>query len=123
MPFGFDAPFWHLMGLGIDWMIFIAQWVASLPGAVGRIAAFGMGPLLVGTAGLLVICLLRTRLRWSGAVLGAVAILWAATTEQPSIYASSDGRVAAVRGANGRLSVMVNGRDTFAPRAWLSADA
>ncbi len=32
MPFGFDAPFWRLMGLGIDWMIFIAEWVASLPG-------------------------------------------------------------------------------------------
>ena len=123
MPFGFDAPFWRLMGLGIDWMIMVAEWVASLPGAVGRIAAFGIGPLLLGTASLLIICLLRTRLRWGGAVLAAIAVLWAATAEQPSIYAGSDGRAAAVRGANGRLSVMVNGRDTFAPRAWLSADA
>ncbi len=25
MPFGFDAPFWHLMGGGIDWVIAVAQ--------------------------------------------------------------------------------------------------
>jgi len=30
------------MGLGIDWMISVTQWVAGLPGAVGRVSAFGM---------------------------------------------------------------------------------
>src|SRR6476646_9637794 len=60
MPFGFDGVFWHLMGEGIDWMVWVAQWVGNLPGAVGRMRAFGTGPLLTGTAGLLMICLLRT---------------------------------------------------------------
>lgn len=69
MPFGFDGVFWHLMGGGIDWMVWVAKWVGSLPGAVGRIQAFGTGPLLVGTAGMLLICLLRTPLRLSGAAL------------------------------------------------------
>jgi competence protein ComEC len=69
MPFGLDTSLWHAMGWGIDWMIFVAQWVARLPGAVGRVAAFGTGPLLLATAGLLIVCLLRTRLRWSGAAL------------------------------------------------------
>ena len=32
-------------------MIAVALWVASLPGAVGRMAAFGIGPLLLCTAG------------------------------------------------------------------------
>jgi competence protein ComEC len=40
MPFGMDGFAWYLMGFGIDWMIAIALWVASLPGAVGRMAAF-----------------------------------------------------------------------------------
>jgi competence protein ComEC len=66
MPFGFDAIVCKLMGLGIDWMITVVLWVSSLPGAVGRIQAFGTGPLLLGTAGLLLLCLLRTPLRWSG---------------------------------------------------------
>jgi competence protein ComEC len=64
IPFGFDAEFWRQMGHGIDWMDAVALWVASLPGAFGRVTAFGTGPLLLGTAGLLVIGLLKTPLRW-----------------------------------------------------------
>jgi competence protein ComEC len=123
MPFGFDAPLWRLMGLGLDWMIFIAQWVANLPGAVGRMAAFGTGPLLLGTGGLLLICLLRTRLRWSGALLVVAGSLWAAGMPQPDVYIAGDGRSAALRAESGRLSVMQSGRDTFASREWLAADA
>ena len=52
LPFGFDGFCWRLMGEGIDWMIAVALWVTSLPGAVGRMAAFGTGPLLLGSAGL-----------------------------------------------------------------------
>lgn len=123
LPFGFDAPFWSLMGIGIDWMIAVAQWVANLPGAVGRMAAFGVGPLLLSSLGLILICLLRTRLRWSGAGFVVVAALWAWQTPQPDIYVAGDGQAAAVRGADGRLSVLHSGRDSFAIREWLSADA
>src|SRR5450756_345813 len=59
MPFGFDAVFWKLMGAGIDWMDTVALWVTSLPGAVGHVRAFGTGPLLLGTAAILLLCLLR----------------------------------------------------------------
>jgi competence protein ComEC len=123
MPFGFDAPFWRMMGYGIDWMIAVAQWVASLPGAVGRVAAFGTGPLLLATAGLLLICLLRTRLRWSGAALAAAAMVWIAFSLHPDIYVAQDGQAVALRGSNGRLSILHSGRDTFAVREWLAADA
>ena len=51
MPFGLDGFFWRLMGYGIEWMIAVALWVASFPGALGRMAAFGTGPLLVVHAG------------------------------------------------------------------------
>ena len=123
LPFGFDAPFWQMMGWGVDWMIAVALWVTNLPGAIGRIAAFGTGPLLLGTAGLLLVCLLRTRLRWSGAVLAVIATLWAAATPRPDIYVAGDGQAAAVRGLDGRLSVLIGGRDTFAMKEWLAADA
>ena len=123
MPFGFDASFWHLMGKGIDWMIAVALWVAGLPGAVGRLHAFGTGPLLLGTAGLLIVCLLRTRLRWSGAALALVASLWALAAPRPDILVSAEGQAAAFRGPDGRLRVLHVGRDTFAVREWLAADA
>jgi competence protein ComEC len=124
IPFGLDGPLWRLMGLGIDWMIWVAQFVAGLPGAVGRIVAFGTGPLLLCTLGLLLLCLLRSHLRWCGAVVIAAAALWAFRAAVPDVYVGNRGDVAAVRGASGRLSVMrtANG-DTFPVREWLAADA
>jgi competence protein ComEC len=122
MPFGFDAVFWRLMGEGIDWMIAVSLWVGSLPGAVGRIHAFGTGPLLAGTAGLLLICLLRTPLRWSGGVLTLAAALWAVLTPRPDVLIAGDGQAAAFRAPSGRLSVLHNGRDNFAIKEWLAAD-
>jgi competence protein ComEC len=123
MPFGFDAVFWRLMGDGLDWMTWVALWVTSLPGAVGRIQAFGTGPLLVGTAGLLLICLLRTPLRWCGAVLALAGCVWAVTTPRPDVLVADDGQAAAIRGSDGRLSVLHSGRDSFAVKEWLAADA
>ncbi len=42
MPFGLDAECWRQMGYGLQWMDAVALWVASLPGAFGRVTAFGV---------------------------------------------------------------------------------
>ena len=123
IPFGFDAPLWRLMGVGIEWMVAVALWVASLPGSVGRIHAFGVGPLLIATAGLIAICLLRSPLRWTGAALIALAIWSLTRTVPPDVLVSPSADVIAARTAQGRLSILKLGSDTFAAREWLSADA
>jgi len=123
IPFGFDAVFWRQMGYGIEWMDAVALWVASLPGAFGRVTAFGTGPLLLATAGLLTITLLKTPLRWSGVVFVFLAIVIAARTPVPDILVSADGRTFAVRGADGKLAFHHTSGDTFAMREWLAADA
>jgi ComEC/Rec2-related protein len=122
MPFGFDAPFWRLMGVGIDWMIKVVLWVTSLPGSVGSMRDFGTGPQSLGTVAILLLCLLRTPLRWSGAVLAVIASLWALSTPRPDVWVSDDGQVAALRGPSGQLSVLHTGRDTFSIKEWLAAD-
>ena len=122
LPFGFDRPFWWLMGEGIEWIIVAATWVANLPGAVGRIPAFGIAPLLLGTAGLVVVCLLRSPLRWTGAALGLAGIGLILTTPRPDILISADAGMAAVRDANGILRVIARRRDEFALGEWLAAD-
>src|SRR6476620_990976 len=106
MPFGFDGLFWALMGIGIDWMISVTQWVAALPGAVGRVPAFGIGPVIAASAGIVLLGLLRTPLRWSGVALVLLATLWAARVPQPDILVSADGRHVGVRGQDGRLHLM-----------------
>jgi competence protein ComEC len=123
MPFGLDGFFWWLMGIGIDWMIEVTEWVAALPGAIGRTAAFGTGPLIVASIGIIMIGLLRTPLRWSGAIMLAISLIAALCTRQPDILISGDGRGVAVRGHDGRLHVMQARKDTFLLKEWLAADA
>jgi competence protein ComEC len=123
MPFGFDGVFWRLMEFGIGWMIAVAQWVAALPGAVGRVPSFGMAALLLATLGIIVICLLRTPLRWCGGALGLLAVTLALTARQPDILIAAEGHSVAVRAADGRLRFMQTKKDEFALKAWLAADA
>ena len=123
MPFGFDGVFWRLMDVGIQWMIVVTQWVAALPGAVGRIAAFGQGPLIAATFGIILLGLLRTPLRWAGAGMVVLAIGWALTVKPPDVLISGDGHSVAVRGRDGRLQLMRSTKDSFLLKEWLGADA
>ena len=64
MPFGFDDALRRLMGMGIEWM---KRHCAVCREFVGRVPAFGAGPLLPCTTGLVMLCLMRSPLRWGGA--------------------------------------------------------
>jgi competence protein ComEC len=123
VPFGFDGVFWWLMGLGIDWMIVVTEWVAALPGAIGRMAAFGIGPLIAASAGIILLGLLRTPLRWSGAIVLLGATVWALSVPQPDILISGDGHNVAVRSRDGQLHLMRTAKDAFLVKEWLAADA
>ncbi|MES2196327.1 MAG: ComEC/Rec2 family competence protein [Pseudomonadota bacterium] len=129
MPFGFDGLFWQMMGWGIDWMTSVAQWVAALPGSIGRMAAFGTGPLVAASIGIIWLGLLRTPLRWGGAAALAGAVIWALAVPQPDILVSADGHTLGVRGRDGRLHLISSAKgskgskDSFLLREWLAADA
>jgi competence protein ComEC len=123
MPFGLDGVFWWIMGIGIDWMIAVTQWVAGLPGAIGRMAAFGTGPLIVASLGIVLLGLLRTPLRWSGAAVLLLSVIWAVAVPRPDILISADGHNVGVRGKDGRLHLMRAAKDAFLVKEWLAADA
>jgi competence protein ComEC len=123
MPFGLDGVFWWLMGVGIDWMIVVTEWVAALPGAIGRMAAFGIGPLIASSIGIVLLGMLRTPLRWSGAVVLLLATAWALLVPQPDVLISGDGHNVGVRGRDGRLHLMRSAKDAFLVKEWLAADA
>jgi competence protein ComEC len=123
MPFGLDGVFWWLMGVGIDWMIVVTEWVAALPGAIGRMAAFGIGPLIVASIGIVLLGMLRTPLRWCGAVILVLATAWALLVPQPDILIAGDGHNVGVRGRDGRLHLMRSAKDAFLIKEWLAADA
>lgn len=93
MPFGLDAPVLFIMGEGLRIVIRIAEIVAAWGGdiAIGR-----QNPLFLplATAGFLLLTLLRTPLRLTGALFMAVALLFAVrsgSAPRPDIVISEDG--------------------------------
>jgi competence protein ComEC len=122
-PFGLDGVCWWLMGIGIDWMVAVSRWVAALPGAVGRLPAFGTAPLIAASLGIVMMGLLRTPLRWSGALVLLAAIFWGLSARQPDILIAGDGHSVAVRGRDGHLHLIRTSKDGFLLKEWLAADA
>ncbi|NJL07271.1 MAG: ComEC/Rec2 family competence protein [Methylacidiphilales bacterium] len=123
MPFGFDRPLWHLMGWGIDRTLDISAFVVTLPGADARQTAFGDGPLLLGVTALLLGLLLVSPLRLAALPAAALAVMLAVgSPDRPDVLVDATGRVVAVRGADGRLSILGAAADRFAARTWLAAD-
>ena len=55
-------------------------------------------------------------------MLAVVASVWVLNTPLPDVLVSGDGQTAAVRGADERLAVLYNTRDTFAIKEWLAAN-
>jgi hypothetical protein len=82
--------------------------------------------LIAASLGIILLGLLRTPLRWSGAAMALLAAVWAARVPQPDILISADGRNVGVRGQDGRLHLMhaaKGTRDAFLLREWMAADA
>ncbi|AYD01390.1 ComEC/Rec2 family competence protein [Neorhizobium sp. NCHU2750] len=103
MPFGLDAPFIFVMAKSLDWVIVIARHVAGWGGdfTVGQQhSSF----LLFGASGLLLLTLLRTRLRYLGLPLIAVA-LWLFLQPWPeppsSLLIAEDGTLVGLRREGG----------------------
>src|SRR4030095_7089960 len=109
MPLGFDGSCWWLMGLGIDWMVKVALWTTTLPGALGRTTAFDGGTLLICSLGLVILCLLKTPLRGLGAALIAIAVAMMIRAPQPDVLIAGDATAVAIRGSDGRLAMTKSG--------------
>lgn len=122
IPFGYDALAWKAMGWGIDVMLGIARWVAALPGAEGRIHGFGVGALLLATAGLLLLAIPVSRLRLFSAPFFALALFFAINAPRPDVLIDPEARTIAVRGADGKLSILNARRARISAETWLAAD-
>lgn len=122
MPVGLEALPLALMGAGIDATIRVAEWVAALPGASTRIAAISTTAFLMMVAGGLWLLLWRERARWLGLAALACGIALAPATPRPDILVGQDGRLAAVRGGDGRLAALAASASGFELARWLDHD-
>ncbi len=120
-PFGLAGlPLW-IMGKGAEWILFVAQRVAAIEGAVTAIAAPPWFILPVLTMGLLWAVLWRGHGRVAGVVVAVSALIVWANTARPAMLVASDGKLVGVIGPEGRAMSKPKGGG-FAARTWLEND-
>ena len=111
-----------MTGWGVDAMLWTAERVAALPGAVLRIPAMPTAAFLLMIAGGLWLALWQTRWRLAGAALIAAGLALAPTLRLPDLLVGRDGALVAVREEGGQLSAVGGGRASFELGRWLEHD-
>ncbi len=123
MPIGLES--WALvpMGWGIEAILWVARWVADLPGAAVRVPAIPASALAAFVLGGLWMCLWRAGSRWLGlAGLPAAAVLML-LERPPDLLISADGAVVALRNESGELQTRDSRKGGIVLDTWLERNA
>ncbi|APG47118.1 ComEC/Rec2 family competence protein [Phaeobacter porticola] len=120
-PIGAAAPGLWVMDLGIRWILFIANWVASLDGAQGAVHMPSAGVLPLIAIGGLFLILWRGRLRWYGLpVLFVAGLLWQGA-QRPPVLIAPNGGIVGVMTEDGRTLSRAKGHG-YAAERWAEND-
>ena len=98
MPFGLEALALTPMGWGIELVLRAGRLVAAMPGAVGVLPALPLGFLLAISAGIALLCLLRTRWRLAGLGLIGLGLLLGWEGRTPDVVVSEEAALVAWHG-------------------------
>lgn len=122
-PVGLEWIALTAMGPGIDLVLAIGRWTASLPGAVWKVAAINEWAVPLFTIGGLWLVIWQGKKRWLGVLVIAVATAIAPFKSRPDVLVGRDGRTIAVRGPDGRLTALEARRASFDLTRWLEFEA
>ena len=120
MPFGLDGPALDLMGWGIGVMMAIARRLADMT-PFDAVGAIPPSAVLVLTAALGLATVLTTWLRLAALPLVVIGIGIIAARDLPDLFVSEDGRLVAMRMADGNLAVNRSRPSEFVTGIWKGA--
>ncbi|SDX98735.1 ComEC/Rec2 family competence protein [Citreimonas salinaria] len=121
MPLGLDWMALYVMGMGLDWILWVARSIASWDAAVRPVVTPGFWVLPLIALGGLMLCLLRGTARLSGALpLMLAAGLWS-SADRPHVLIADDGGLVGILGPNGRALSRGSGGG-FVADVWLEND-
>jgi competence protein ComEC len=123
LPFGLEVLPLTAMNWGVAWMIAVAEWTTAWSGDAGGVRMMPALSLLLVVGGFLWLALWRERWRLLGIAPMLAAIPLALAAPRPDILISEDGATVAVRGVDGRLSIIGGKGERFTVENWLRADA
>ncbi|GGE41726.1 ComEC/Rec2 family competence protein [Actibacterium pelagium] len=120
-PLGLGKVGFTLMGWGIEWILYVAQWVSSLEGAIWPVTTPNVAVLpLIALGGLFVI-IWRGALRLAGFIPCAIAVgLWG-ISDRPIMLIADTASLYGVMTPSGRALSKAKG-DGFSARSWLEND-
>ncbi|MFD1882980.1 ComEC/Rec2 family competence protein [Paracoccus pacificus] len=130
---GLAGPALWVMGLGTEWMLYVAEWITGLKGATRAVVSPpGVVIILLGLGGVAVALCLRVPVRplrkqpsqilgWLGvAVLGMAFTTWM-TAGRPGLLVSAEGDAVGMMTPAGRAMSKPKG-GAFAAETWLISD-
>jgi competence protein ComEC len=120
-PFGLDRPIWQFMGVAVSQVLDVSAWVGGFSGSTMFVPALGVVALAFLSIGLIVLTIPASSLRWFALVPAGAGLAFAATPHRHDIFIDRDGAGAAVRGKDGRLTLVGRPSD-FVVEQWLHAD-
>jgi competence protein ComEC len=123
-PLGLDSLVWTYLGAGINLIMTIAERIGSAPGASISLPAFAPWSLACLTLAVLSAVIWRTwTMRVTALPLLALGLMGAASGGRFDLAVPQTGDMAALRDADGQLTILGKKRESFASEQWLRADA
>lgn len=123
-PLGLDAFVWHYVGAGIAVVMWAARHIGSWPGATLHLYAFAPWAIVFLALAVLSAVLWRSWLFRATAIpLAVIGLYGAASGPGFDVAVAPTGDAIALRGGDGKLSVLGHRPSLFAAEQWLRADA
>ena len=120
-PFGLDWVGLWIMGLGLDWILWVAHSVAALENARGYVMGPNPWVLPLLAMGFLTVILWQGRLRWAGVPVVALSFVIWQGTQRPDVLISDSGTLVGLMTSEGRALSKPKGAG-FVARNWLEND-
>ena len=121
-PFGLEGPVLTILGLGIGFIVSVAEWFAALEGAVSGAVATSPFVLFLVVFGGLWLTIWRGPIRLVGIVPIFIGLIFWSNTTRPDLVIARDAALIAGRGENGRLWISRSRAETYAAQTWLRRD-
>lgn len=121
MPLGLESIALWVMGLGLRWILGVAEWVAGLEGATRMVVSPEWFVLPLITLGGLGVALWQGRWRWVGLAPMVVAMVMWSQTVRPVLLISEQGALVGMLTAQARALSRPRGQG-FVARNWLEND-
>ena len=120
-PIGLDWLAFWAMGLGIDWILWVANTVSGWNGAISRVPNAPAVSLFLIAIGGVIFALMTVPMRKVSVCLWIVGLVSWTWADRPMVLVSQDGRLVGINSAQGRVLNRSKGSG-FAARNWLEND-